>query len=49
MPKNYFGGRVLLPFEMFINLGTIFNGPEYFERWYPKGTPTEQVKKESEE
>ena len=37
MPKNYFGGRVLLPYEMYINLRTIYFGEDLLHRYYPKG------------
>lgn len=41
MPKNFFGGRVLLPFEMLMNSKRIHFGNEELERYYPKNTPTQ--------
>lgn len=49
MPKNYFGGRVLLPFDMYLNLRRIYCGNEAVSRIYPKYIPQTEQEKESEE
>lgn len=36
MPRNYFGGRTLLPFEMYVNLRRIYFGEASMKRDYPK-------------
>jgi len=41
MPKNYFGGRVLLPFDMYMNLRRIYCGANSIARIYPKHIPKE--------
>ena len=49
MPKNYFGGRSLLPFDMYINLRRIYCGSDYIARIYPKHISKEVQDSESEE
>ena len=49
MPRNYFGGRVLLPFEMLINLRRIFFGEAEMRRHYPRSVPLEVQERESDE
>jgi len=39
MPKNCFGGRVLPPFELYMQLRRVYFGQKYLDR--PKGAPTE--------
>lgn len=41
MPKNYFGGRVLVPFEMYMTLRKIFFGPDEIARKYLPGKENE--------
>jgi hypothetical protein len=49
MPKNFFGGRVLLPFEMYINLRSIYFGEDSLKRYYPKGVNPDVIDRESDE
>lgn len=49
MPKNHFGGRTLLPFEMYMNLRKIFFGEDAIKRVYPKNFSSESAETETEE
>ena len=49
MPKNFFGGRTLVPFEMYMNLRRIFFGSTELARYYPRGATYDSIEKESEE
>ncbi len=49
MPRNHFGGRVLLPFDMYINLRRIYCGEETLKRVYPKHVPQAVQDAETEE
>lgn len=45
MPGNFFGGRVLPPFEIYMNLRRVYFGQDYIDR--PIGAPT--LEEENEE
>ena len=49
MPRNHFGGRVLLPFDMYTNLRRIYCGEEALKRVYPKYIPQSAQEAESDE
>jgi hypothetical protein len=49
MPRKHFGGRVLLPFDMYTNLRRIFCGEESLKRIYPKHIPQAVQEAETEE
>lgn len=49
MPKNFFGGRTLLPFEMYMNLRKIYFGIDSLSRHYPKGVSPSVIESEPEE
>jgi hypothetical protein len=49
MPKNFFGGRVLMPFELYMNLRKIYFGKQALTRYYPKGVSPRTIESESEE
>jgi hypothetical protein len=49
MPKNFFGGRVLLPFEMYMNLRKIYFGVDSLDRYYPKQMSVNAVESEPED
>jgi hypothetical protein len=45
-PGSHFGGRVLPPFEIYMNLRRVYFGHEYLER--PKGAPSEAEENEEQ-
>lgn len=49
MAGNYFGGRMLMPFEHYINIRRFMFGESQLHRYYPKGVPKASVDAESDE
>lgn len=49
MPRNYFGGRTLLPFDILMNLRKVFLGEESLKRQYPSHVSKAFQESESEE
>lgn len=46
---NYFGGRVLIPYEHYANLRRLWFGNASLERYYPLGCNKKAIDKESDE
>lgn len=49
MRGNYFGGRVLAPFEHYQNIKRLYCGAASLERYYPLGSSRKKIDKESDE
>lgn len=49
MSKNFFGGRTLLPFDLYMNLRKIYFGKDALNRYYPKGISPRIIDSEPEE
>lgn len=49
MRGNYFGGRVLAPFEHFQNIKRLYMGPSSLERYYPLHQSRKRPDQETDE
>ena len=49
MPGNFFGGRMLMPFEHYSNMKRLYFGNNIMDRFYPAGANQDLIDKEPEE
>jgi hypothetical protein len=49
MPGNFFGARMLMPFEHYSSMKRLFYGDTFMQKYIPKGANADAIKKEPDE